>query len=68
MSLLRHDHLHDEGPARLEVRRGVGEHGDLLVLRGDVHDGVGAPMEACSVTEAVLGVEEAFLREIRARR
>ena len=30
----------DEAAARLEVGGGVGEHGDVLVLRGDVHDRV----------------------------
>src|SRR5919199_1353660 len=37
----RYDHLDDEAAAGLEMRRDVLKAGDLLVLRGEVHDRVG---------------------------
>lgn len=37
---LRHDHLDDEASAWGEVRCGVGKYGQLVILGGDVHDGV----------------------------
>jgi hypothetical protein len=37
---VRHPDLDDEAPTRFEVSGGVGEAGDLIVLRGQVHDRV----------------------------